>query len=94
MGKLKRFIYKYKLDVKPTTFLKVPAGYEILSIHEQNNDICLWALVDIDRPIIIETFYLIGTGQLFPWERAKTKFIETVQLNNGSFVVHVFKDIT
>jgi hypothetical protein len=90
---MNKFIYKYKLNIEPTVHLELPSGYEILSIQEQNNEICLWALVEPFpiKPIIIETFYLVGTGQMFPWEKVEVEFIDTVLLNDDSLVIHVFK---
>jgi len=89
-----KFIYKYVLDLKPTTSIKIPAGYEILTIQQQHNNICLWALVDTDSPVIVETFHIIGTGQMFPWEKTKVKYVNTVQMGNGALIWHIFKDIS
>lgn len=88
-----KFIYKYGLDLKPTVNIELPFGAEILSVHHQKDKIFIWALVDTKEKLMINTFYIVGTGQMFPFDEIDTKFIGTVHTNNGDFVWHIFKEL-
>lgn len=84
-------IWKYPLEVSHNT-LKIPKGYEILSVQSQYGRPCLWVLVDPKaekEDVILRTF---GTGHpLSKEEITNVKFIGTYQLNGGNFIGHVFK---
>ncbi|MFX9058196.1 hypothetical protein ABTN75_20390, partial [Acinetobacter baumannii] len=55
----------------------------------QHRCICVWAMVDTDRPLADRVFRIHGTGHsLFLSPTAK--FVGTVQLDNGQLVFHVF----
>ena len=61
---------------------------EILSVQMQNDDLCIWAIVDPESPKVMKHFTFIGTGQEPPnleiWE-----FLVTIQ--NGPLVWHFFR---
>lgn len=84
-------VWKYILDpINPV--VSVPKGTEILHIDSQNNDLCIWALVDIDEPDDCKrSFLVVGTGHSMP--SCELKFIGTALLHNGSLVLHVFEEI-
>ena len=81
-----KVIWKYKLS--GTGKLEIPKAAEILSVHEQHDDIYIWALVESDNTVEFRHFSVIGTG----WEitHDAKKFIGTVHLKSG-LVFHVFE---
>ena len=84
-------IYKYTLLItKDETVLDLPLNSEILSVKEQFGDICIWVKVDLGESTIeSRKFVIYGTGHKI--DKDNLKFIDTVVLFNGSFVLHVFE---
>lgn len=80
-------IWKYKLELTDVQFLKMPYRNQILSIQRQDEQICMWALVDEkDIDLINKKITIIGTGNDIG--EGPGLFIGTVQSNG--FVWHVF----
>ena len=81
-------ILKYTLTNGRNSF-SMPKGAVVLSVQEQNNMACLWALVEMSGEIEIRTFETVGTG----WEmdNRDRKYLGTLQLAGGTFVWHVFE---
>jgi hypothetical protein len=82
---MSKTIFKYKLEIKDHQTLEMPANAELLCVQVQNNDIYLWALVNMNMPprdIIIAVY---GTGN--PINGEFGNYIGTCQLNG--FVWHV-----
>jgi hypothetical protein len=44
----KKVTWKYVIGSEPVS---MPKGAEILSVQEQRDEICVWALVDPSRPV-------------------------------------------
>jgi hypothetical protein len=82
-------IYKYPLEINDNIALDLPKGAKVLSIGNQNNIPCLWALVDPAKPKEKRRFRVLQTGQSVKGDIGT--FIGTVLLNNGHFVIHVFE---
>jgi len=87
-------IYKYRLS--PTSnVIEMPEGAQVLSVHEQQGDVCLYAEVDTSRPYENRLFLVAGTG----WNIDDSdmhygrKFIGTVVCDGlwGQLVWHVFE---
>jgi hypothetical protein len=56
-------IFKYKLEVKDTQSVVLPANYRILSVANQNGDIVIYALIDPDEAKSeAVTILMRGTG--------------------------------
>lgn len=87
-------VYKYVLSQYPVedgNYIKVrmPYGAKFLTVQEQRNELCVWALVDPNEPEVTRIFEVIGTGWVF--ENADvTEYLGTVQ--KGPLVWHVFVD--
>ena len=65
----------------------MPKGATVLSVANQQDTLCLWAMVDPAAPEVFREFDVLGTGKAIPeWERV---FIGTVLI--GQFVWHVFE---
>lgn len=80
-------IWKYTLQ--PECTLDMPKDAEVLSVREQGEDICLWALVDPNAEKEPRKFVGFGTGHDVPDH--PMKFIGTAHLHGGSLVFHVFE---
>ena len=80
-------IWKYPLTVTDYQSVRMPKGAEILSVADQQGELCVWALVDSDAELEDRMFYIFGTGNSFN-EVIPMNFLGSVQQN--VFVWHVF----
>lgn len=71
----------------------MPIGAQILTIAKQNNDVCLWALVDPTAPTHRRNFVMYGTGHDISGKENRHDYLGSVQLLDGSLVLHVFEKI-
>lgn len=78
-------IFKYAA----TEFIDLPEDAEILHVGVQNNQIYLWAAVDVDKPTVRRQFKVVGTG--WDYNPDGMKYLGTAHV--GPFVWHVFEDI-
>lgn len=78
----------WKFILQPECEVEIPKGAQILSVREQDVDICLWALVDPAAEKQRRRFVGFGTGDDVP-DRPMT-FLGTVHLGGG-MVFHVFE---
>ena len=85
-------IFKYPLRVTGRQIVSIHAGAEILSVQAQMEVPCIWALVDTDRSEEPMSIRIITTGQEVLESEKLERFIGTVQLEEGRFVIHVFKE--
>ena len=85
-------IFKYKLDpayasTGQALMLQLANDNAILSVQRQQDDICLWALIDANMPEQERMFNVYPTGVTVP---VGAVFLGTVQFANGSSILHVF----
>jgi hypothetical protein len=87
-----RTIWKYRVPGQSHFTLALPKGAQVLSAALQHNDPHIWALVDAEAPPEARKFCCLGTG----WKIDETnlKFIGTVLLEGGTFVFHLFEDVS
>lgn len=90
---MSRSVWKYILTPAEMRHY-MPAGAEILHVHEQNGDICLWALVDPDAAKEQRNFVVLGTGHLDDRNFSHAEYIGSSHLRDGLFVFHVFEPRT
>lgn len=83
-----RTIWKYTLE--PRCAIAMPQGAQLLSVAEQNGDICLWALVDPQATQQTRYFAGFGTGHPIP-DAADLTFVGSVLMTGGSMVFHIFE---
>ena len=82
-------IYKYSIETTSRAQkLRLPVGYEILDIQMQNEEICLWARVDIEKPTQVLPIRVYATGEDVD---AHSRYLKTVQ--QGALMLHVFEEI-
>jgi hypothetical protein len=80
-------IHKYPLPLESRTVV-MPAGSRILSVQVQKKTAVIWAEVDTGQPLAARDVRVFGTG--LKVDTAGATFIDTVQLNDGNLVLHVF----
>ena len=84
-------IWKYTLHLTPTQFIDVPNGIgevEPLHVGVQNNDICLWTIVESHQPTCKIEIQCFETGRELPPD-SRRKYIGTVILPSTE-VYHFF----
>jgi len=82
-------IWKYALLVADRQELQMPTGANFLAVQVQREEICLWALVDTDNPLVGRRIHTYGTGQGLG---ELGTYIGTYQLRGGGLVFHVFEE--
>lgn len=55
-------IYKYKIPIEDEIIIDLPKGAKILTVQVQNEQPCIWAIVDPLQPFEKRNLYLYGTG--------------------------------
>lgn len=84
-------IWKFPLKVADKQNIIMPIGAEILTVQVQNEEPCLWALVDPEAGMESRHIEIFGTGhtiEYFPG--VSRKYISTFQLKGGQ--LHAFED--
>lgn len=86
-------IFKYPLKIKDEQIIKMPLGYQILTVQIKDNIKgkipYIWALVDDNEKHIIDCkIRIIGDGYCF--DNHLLDYIGTFQFNK--YVFHVFSD--
>lgn len=85
-------IWKYPLDMITDEFtLEMPEGAILLSFKVQKGVPTLWALVNPDNKFEKRYFRLVGTGHSI--EDDNLKYIDSVHLNQGNLIFHLFEAI-
>lgn len=82
-------IYKYKLELADVQPVNMPMNAEILCAKVQDGNICIWALVDSNAPMIRRVIEIIGTGNPIADVGRSRKYIGTVEQN--PFIWHIFE---
>ena len=84
-------VYKYELLPQELQIISLPVDSKVLSVIEQNNTIMMYALVDIEEIEMNKYYFAIyGTGHNINDGINTFEFLNTVKLNNGTLVFHVF----
>jgi hypothetical protein len=81
-------IWKFMISATINPSVTMPKGAHVLSIQEQNGQICIWASVNPRAEPEPRRFFVAGTG--FDIPEAAGAFLATVQV--GAYVWHVFED--
>lgn len=86
-------VFKYPVPMSDEFTLKLPHGATILSVQQQHDVVCMWALVDTAAEIETRVFRLAGTGHEIAQRANQLIHISTFQLQGGRLVFHVFEII-
>jgi len=86
-----RKVYKYEIPVNEHAVVQMTAGAQVLSVHEQNDALYAWALVDpAESQMKSRMFFIVGTGYSMEYHD-QMRFIGTAHMHGGSLVLHVFE---
>lgn len=83
-----RTIWKFPLRIADTQLVPIPSGARLLHVGIQGGQVCLWAEVSPDSPIIDWTVRIYGTGH--PIEPNSGRHVGTFMLNGGAIVFHAY----
>jgi hypothetical protein len=81
-------IWKFTLELTDIQKLTITEGAQILSVANQNGNLCLWVMLVPHLRKVKRTIEIIGTGNPIE-EGIERKFIGTAVIN--PFVWHVFE---
>ena len=85
-------IFKYPLQITDEQTVEMPLEAIILCVQIQQEEPCLWALVDPTLPSTTRRkIRIIGTGQPI-FDVDKLIYIDSIQQLGGKFMWHVFED--
>lgn len=84
---MSKVIWKFPIPVINRFKLDMPAGAKVLHVATQNDEPCIWALVDPARAVEARRFRLVGTGHEVtnPGE-----YVGTFMMRDGALVFHLF----
>lgn len=93
-------IFKYPLPMgvlgsivgwNPEVYLQLPLGTRILTALAQDNAPMIWAEVDSETERTeARRFYILNTGAVLPGGRLE--YINTIQINEGRLIFHIYED--
>ena len=85
-----RVIWKFPISTTDIQSVDMPKGAEILTVQNQNDTPCIWALVDSENETVKRTFEIHGTGNPIDHDY-NLKYIGTYQQLDGRLVWHLFE---
>lgn len=91
---MQQTIWKFPLEITDAQRIKMPQGAEILTAQFQGETLCLWALVNPERPTNERVIEIFGTGNpVWVDMGVSRKFIATAQQPDTPLVWHVFESM-
>ena len=92
---MEKRIYKYVIETTDKQVINLPVDAEILSVQVQREWLCLWALINpFEKENEERHIEIFRTGHSIHYDMGvERKFITTYQLEQGSFIGHVFERI-
>lgn len=81
-------IQKYEIPIVGGNSISIPENGRVLSVKNQNEHLVVYVDVDENSRKVEWKFDVVMTGQSSP--TTKNQFIDTVIMEKGLFVVHVF----
>lgn len=84
-------IFKYPIEVTDRQIVRMPRGAQILSVQYQGKQLCIWAQVDDQEPLVDRVVLVCGTGHPMP-EAPVGVFLHHIgTVQDGPYVWHVFE---
>jgi hypothetical protein len=85
-------IWKYTLKAQEYQMVEVPSEAKIISVVEQQEQIVVYALIDLNLTSTYRfvEFIVLGTGHTTSHELSKYHFLSTVKTESGLLMFHVF----
>lgn len=84
-------VLKYALPIHGHAVIEMPEGAEIISVRNQREQITLWATAKNERHSEKRDLYVAMTGEPVHFINAEPRFLDTVLLDGGNYVAHVFE---
>lgn len=81
-------IYKYEISKYGRREIRMPKGAKILSTQLQHGEPVIWALVDTSAPSVARNIDVHTTGSDVR-DDDTSRFIGTLLLDDGKYVIHV-----
>lgn len=86
-------IIKYRFDLtEKINQIEMKKDGKIISVQNQQDCVCFWVLCSDNVETEIREFIAYSTGEEIN-NVSKLQFIETLLLNNGLYVIHIFEVI-
>lgn len=84
-------IYKYDLQLTDCQEIQMPINSHIISAQLQNGSLKIWAIVDLESPIVKIKIHILGTG--FPLPLIEGTFLKHISsIQQEGFVWHIFEE--
>lgn len=82
----------WKFEVGPRfSDVEMPRDARVLSAQVQHGKLCVWALVNPENTKVKRQFLVLGTGHpAGAVETLNLIFVDTVQMDGGAYIFHVF----
>ncbi len=86
-------IHKFILPMKEESTIEMPYGAKIIKGENQEGFVAIWAIVDLDAPLVERHFRLYKTGQKFECGGVtKLDFIGRADIHVGMDLgMHIFE---
>lgn len=88
---MRQIVAKYPFKPNDYIAFELPATARLLHVDVQNEQLCLWALVDLDQPTISRRVRMAGTGHQIKEPAESLRHVSTVLLSDGALVFHFFE---
>jgi hypothetical protein len=86
---MNRTIWKFTLAVTDVQVIPMPRAAKLLTVQEQQGELCLWAEVNADDKKVERVIFIYGTGHPMP-AHMEADYLVTVQTYGGRLVWHVY----
>jgi len=83
-------IWKFPLEIVDQQEVEMPAEAGGIHVEMQNNQLCLWSMVDPEAPKVSVKIRVVGTGHPIP-DADKLTHLGSCLMAGGALVWHVFK---
>lgn len=88
-------VWKFVIDDITNIVIPMPKNAEVLTIQMQGQTPCIWALVEPTNELEKRYFELHGTGHTILYGVGVVrKYINTIQVFDGSLIFHLFERIS
>lgn len=85
-------IYKYVVPFDNYPTINMHTIYELLHVDNQNEQFCLWAIVDPESEKVETKFTIVGTGQRFD-DYLDYDYVGSALFQGGLYVWHLFREV-
>jgi len=80
-------VCEYPVAVATAIKVHLPDGAQVLRFDLQADQLCLWALVDSDKPSVMYQFRMVGTGDPLDTVGA---YINSIFVDEARLIYHFF----